>query len=106
MADPKEVLSVFKGLALIAQAGLFIVLPLVFFIWLGQQAAGLWGGQGLFLILSLFLGLGVGFTLVYRIFFKEVDDVAKAEDVGHVDELNDIDDEVDETGDDPDNRHK
>ena len=106
MADPKEVLSVFKGLALIAQAGLFIVLPLVFFIWLGQQAAGLWGGQGLFLILSLFLGLGVGFTLVYRIFFKEVDDVAKAEDVGQVDELHDIDDEADETGDDRDNRHK
>ena len=104
MADPKEILSVFKGLALIAQAGLFIVLPLVFFIWLGQQAAGLWGGQGLFLILSIFLGLGVGFTLVYRIFFKEVDDVAKVDDVDEFDELHDID-EADETGDDPDNRH-
>ena len=80
MADQKNVMGIFKGLALVAQAGLSIALPLVFFIWLGQRLAEHWGAEGLFLILGIFLGLGTGFTIVYRLLFKEVEESSSEEE--------------------------
>ncbi len=70
---PKESIGILKGLALIAQAGLSIALPLVFFIWLGQRVADYIGYEGLFLIIGIFLGLVTGFMLVYRLLFKNLD---------------------------------
>ncbi len=69
---PKESIGILKGLALIAQAGLSIALPLVFFIWLGQRIADYTGSEGLLLIIGIFLGLVTGFMLVYRIFYKSL----------------------------------
>ena len=80
MANQKNVMGIFKGLALVAQAGLSIALPLVFFIWLGQRLADYWGAEGLFLILGIFLGLGTGFTIVFRLLFKEVEESSSEEE--------------------------
>lgn len=63
-------LNVFKVIALISQAGLSISLPLVGFIYLSQLLARYLGNELLLLILGIFLGLGSGFSLSYRLLMK------------------------------------
>lgn len=69
----RETLGVLRALALVVQIGLSLAVPLVVLVWLGQLLASWLGGEVLFLIVSIFLGLGAGFLTVYRILFREID---------------------------------
>jgi len=70
--DSKEFAGVMRAFALLVQLGLSIAVPLVALVWLGQYLGGLFGAEILFLIISIFLGLGAGFTLVYRLLSREI----------------------------------
>ena len=69
----RETLGVLRALALVVQIGLSLAVPLVVLVWLGQLLGSWLGGEILFLIVSIFLGLGAGFLTVYRILFREID---------------------------------
>ncbi len=71
--EPKDGFGIGKALALLGQIGLSIALPLVFFVWLSQQAARYYGGGTAFLAGAVILGLAVGFLQVYRIMLRETE---------------------------------
>jgi len=71
--NSKDITGVLKALSLLMQIGLSIAVPLVLMIWLGQWLAGFFGAEIFFLITSIFLGLGAGFTLAYRLLFNAMD---------------------------------
>ncbi len=68
----QETMGILRTLALLAQIGLSIVIPLVVMVWLGQLVGNWLGAETLFLIISILLGLGGGFLAVYRILFREI----------------------------------
>ncbi len=69
--NQKDSLGILKGFALVAQIGLSIAIPLIFFVWFGQWIANRIGmAEAILLIVSIFLGLGVGFVIVWRLIYK------------------------------------
>lgn len=69
----QDTVGVLRALSLIVQIGLSIAVPLVILIWLGQLIGGWLGAETLFLIISIFLGLGAGLVTVYRLLYREID---------------------------------
>ncbi len=69
----RDAVGVLRALYLIVQVGLSIAVPLVIMIWLGQLIGSWLGAEVLFLIISIFLGLGAGLLTVYRLLSREID---------------------------------
>ncbi|GEM_PF-2902491 len=69
----RDAVGVLRALSLIVQVGLSIAVPLVIMIWLGQLIGSWLGAEVLFLIISIFLGLGAGLLTVYRLLSREID---------------------------------
>ena len=78
----KQTKSIMENLALLSQVGIMMIIPIFAGVWIGQFLDQKFGGNSLFLIAGIVLGVGASFRNLYQLAIlkgKEYKDVEMPE---------------------------